>query len=136
MQRSQATSAGIRLVAEALNDKGGVDAAGLRVAEKYLEAFRELAKSSTTMLLPSATSDPAAMIAQAMSIFKTVGSGTTLPTDSCRSKKESDNQHQSNQAATSQFRTEKQGHRPLEEVTSSQPVVKFSLQTPAKSETV
>ena len=36
---------------------------------RYIDAFRELAKSSTTMLLPSSASDPAAMVAQAMAIF-------------------------------------------------------------------
>jgi hypothetical protein len=40
------------------------------VAEQYLQAFSQLAKESTTMLLPSNASEPAAMIAQALSIYK------------------------------------------------------------------
>ena len=54
----------IRMVAEALQSPGGTEATGLRVAERYIDAFRELAKSSTTMLLPSSASDPASMVAQ------------------------------------------------------------------------
>ncbi|GAX85177.1 hypothetical protein CEUSTIGMA_g12595.t1 [Chlamydomonas eustigma] len=70
LQTAAATAAGLRMVAEGLHGTaGGMDAAGLRVAEKYIEAFKELAKSSTTMLLPSSPLDPAAMVAQAMSIY-------------------------------------------------------------------
>ncbi|GFH07161.1 stomatin-like protein 2, mitochondrial, partial [Haematococcus lacustris] len=42
-----------------------MDAASLKVAEQYVQAFREVAKQSTTLLLPANTSDPAAMVAQA-----------------------------------------------------------------------
>ena len=52
------------MVAEALQVPGGTEATGLRVAERYIDAFRELAKSSTTVVLPASTSDPAAMVAQ------------------------------------------------------------------------
>ena len=34
-------------------------------APQYVDAFRQLAKKSNTVLLPSNTGDPAAMIAQA-----------------------------------------------------------------------
>eukprot|EP00798_Chlamydomonas_sp_ICE-L_P014392 gene14392-20394_t len=70
LRTSTATARGIELVGNALQGPRGADAAGLRVAEKYIDAFRELAKESTTMLLPANTSDPAAMVAQAVGIFK------------------------------------------------------------------
>lgn len=39
-----------------------------------LQAFKSLAKQSTTILLPSNVGDPSALMAQAMSIYKGMGS--------------------------------------------------------------
>ena len=54
----------------------GSSAVSLLVAEKYMDAFGSLAKSSTTMLLPggvsSPTSDPASFVAQAMAVYNNV----------------------------------------------------------------
>ena len=36
----------------------GNNAVALRVAERYVDAFSEIAKESTTMLLPANASDP------------------------------------------------------------------------------
>jgi len=66
-----ATADGIRAVAIAINEKGGEDAVTLRVAEKYVEAFSEIAKQSTTLLLPANAADAGAMVAQAMSVYQT-----------------------------------------------------------------
>ena len=55
-------------------DRGGADAAALRVAEQYVSAFGQVAKSGTTVLLPAALGDPAAMVAQALAIYRSVGS--------------------------------------------------------------
>ncbi|KAG6544022.1 hypothetical protein Mapa_014545 [Marchantia paleacea] len=85
--KAEATAKGIRELSEALRAEGGPEAASLRVAEQYLLAFSNIAKEGTTMLLPSNAGDPAAMMAQAMSIYKgVVGPGGTskYPT---RSKK-------------------------------------------------
>lgn len=68
--RAEATSKGIKELSNAIRAEGGSEAASLRVAEQYLQAFSQLAKESTTMLLPSNASDPAAMMAQALSIYK------------------------------------------------------------------
>jgi hypothetical protein len=38
-----------------------------------MQAFKQLAKQSTTILLPAHTGDPSALMAQAMSIYKAVG---------------------------------------------------------------
>lgn len=67
---SEASARSILLVAEALQTKGGMNAGALKVAEQYIQAFREVARQSTTMLLPANTNDPAAFIAQAVSILK------------------------------------------------------------------
>lgn len=70
-QVALATADGIREVAKAINEKGGSDAVALRVAEKYVEAFGELAKQSTTLLLPANANDAGSMVAQAMAVFET-----------------------------------------------------------------
>lgn len=66
-----ATADGIREVAKAINEKGGDSAVTLRVADKYIEAFSELAKQSTTLLLPANASDAGSMVAQAMAVYET-----------------------------------------------------------------
>lgn len=67
-----ATADGISKVALALQDKGGSDAVSLRVAEQYVEAFRQLAQESTTLLLPSDAGNAGSMVAQALSVFDTM----------------------------------------------------------------
>ena len=74
-QRAAATAAGIRLVAGAIAD-GGDKAVALRVAEQYLSAFGNIAKASTTVLLPSNAGDPASAIASAMTMYKQLVAAT------------------------------------------------------------
>ncbi len=38
---------------EAISDKGGMDAANLKVAQEYVAAFSELAKQSNTLIVPA-----------------------------------------------------------------------------------
>ncbi|KAM7467611.1 hypothetical protein LguiB_015173 [Lonicera macranthoides] len=52
-------------------------AAGLQVAQQYINAFSMLAQKGTTILLPSNPSDPASMMAQALTIYKRLNSGDT-----------------------------------------------------------
>ncbi len=52
--------------------EGGAEAASLRVAEQYMAAFGNIAKTGNTMLLPASTSDPAAFVAQALSVYNSV----------------------------------------------------------------
>ncbi|KAK9819093.1 hypothetical protein WJX81_007450 [Elliptochloris bilobata] len=73
LRRADATAKGLGVVALAMADRGGADAAALRVAEQYVGAFGQVAKASTTVLLPASVGDPAAMVAQALAIYKTVG---------------------------------------------------------------
>lgn len=67
---AEATAGGIRAVAQALNEEGGVTAANLRVAEQYMDAFAKLAKNSTTMLIPQNAADAAGLVATAMQVIK------------------------------------------------------------------
>jgi regulator of protease activity HflC (stomatin/prohibitin superfamily) len=69
---AEATAEGIRKVAQAINEQGGTDAVSLRVAEQYVTAFRELAKESTTVLLPANPGDAGSMVAQALTVFDAI----------------------------------------------------------------
>ena len=66
---AEATAKGIELIAAAIRQDGGNDAVALRIAEQYVAAFRQLAKESTTVLLPANAADAGGMIAQALSVF-------------------------------------------------------------------
>lgn len=67
---ASATADGIRLVAEAISVKSGMDAVQLRVAERLVEQFGNLAKSTNTLILPANFSDLSSMIATALSVVK------------------------------------------------------------------
>jgi regulator of protease activity HflC (stomatin/prohibitin superfamily) len=66
---AEATASGIERIARALESSGGDRAAGFQVAEKYIEAFRLLAKEGNTIVLPSDLQHPAAMITEALAIY-------------------------------------------------------------------
>ena len=69
---AEATAASIRQVAAAINEQGGREAIELKVAEQYVDAFKSLAKTSTTILLPSDAGNAGSMVAQALTVFDTV----------------------------------------------------------------
>jgi regulator of protease activity HflC (stomatin/prohibitin superfamily) len=66
---AQATSEGVRKVASAINEPGGFEAVQLRVAEQYITQFGQLAKASTTLVLPASASDVGSMLALAMNVI-------------------------------------------------------------------
>ncbi|KAJ7557264.1 hypothetical protein O6H91_05G119500 [Diphasiastrum complanatum] len=70
LRKAEATAKGIKQLSDAIKADGGPEAASLRIAEQYLQAFGNIAKEGTTMLLPSNAADPASMMAQALSIYK------------------------------------------------------------------
>jgi regulator of protease activity HflC (stomatin/prohibitin superfamily) len=72
---ARATAEGIRQVAEAIRQPGGMEATQLRVAEQYVTEFGKLAQSTNTMLLPANVGDIASMIATAMKVFQQPGLG-------------------------------------------------------------
>ena len=67
---AEATANGIREIASAINEKGGVNAVNLRIAEQYLDEFGKLAKTSNSIIIPSDLSDIAGMIKAASSVIK------------------------------------------------------------------
>jgi regulator of protease activity HflC (stomatin/prohibitin superfamily) len=64
-----ATAKGIREIAGAINDRGGMDAVNLRIAEQYLGEFGKLAKTNNTMIIPSNLSDIAGMVSAVSRVF-------------------------------------------------------------------
>jgi len=76
MAVATATAEGIRRVAEAIRTDGGMEAVQLRVAEQYVAQFGNLAKASTSIIVPAGVSDVAGMIAAAMKVF-----GSTAPAE-------------------------------------------------------
>ena len=67
---ARATAEGIRQVADAIRQPGGMEATQLRVAEQYVNQFGELAQKTNTVILPANVSDIASMVATAMKVFK------------------------------------------------------------------
>ena len=65
-----ATAKGIREIASAINEQGGMNAVNLRIAEQYVGAFANLAKVNNSVIIPSNMSDIAGMIATALTIVK------------------------------------------------------------------
>ncbi|XP_062119929.1 uncharacterized protein LOC133834357 [Humulus lupulus] len=78
LAKAKATAEGLSVVSKTLKENGGVEAASLRIAEQYIQAFSNIAKEGTTMLLPSSASNPANMMAQALTMYKSlVGNNTS-----------------------------------------------------------
>jgi regulator of protease activity HflC (stomatin/prohibitin superfamily) len=67
--KADATADAITTVAEALNIKGGEQAASLDVAKQYVKEFGRLAKESNTLIIPSDVNNISSMLATAMSVI-------------------------------------------------------------------
>ena len=68
-QIAAATAQGISQIATAINEKGGMDAVNLRIAEQYLNEFGKLAKENNSMIISSDLADVASMVQVAKSVF-------------------------------------------------------------------
>ena len=73
--RAKATAIALELVASVLRSGGkeAEQAASLRLAEQHVAALSQVAKESTTLLLPSQVGDPAAAVATALGLFQKLG---------------------------------------------------------------
>ena len=71
---ADATAKGIELVAAAIMKQGGSEAVALRIAEQYVNAFGNLAKHGTTVLLPANANDIGGSVAQALAVFDQIRS--------------------------------------------------------------
>ena len=69
---AEAQAAGIRKVAEAINEKGGIESVNMQLAQQYLAQFGNLAKTNNTMIIPSDLANVAGVIKACTSIVKKV----------------------------------------------------------------
>ena len=67
---ADATADAIRKVAEAIRQPGGDQAVQLKVAEKAVEAFAQLAQKNNTLIVPSNLGEVGALIGSAMTLMK------------------------------------------------------------------
>ena len=75
--KAEATGAGIDAVSEVMH-RGGEDARGavsLRVAERYVDAWGNLAKEGTSVVVPGNVGDIGGLIATAMGVYGKVSEG-------------------------------------------------------------
>ena len=66
---AEATASAVRQVAAALDAPGGMQAANLKVAEKYIEQFGHIAKVGNTLIIPSNLADAGSFVASAMTVL-------------------------------------------------------------------
>jgi regulator of protease activity HflC (stomatin/prohibitin superfamily) len=70
---AEATAKALYMVAQATQAPGGMQAVNLKVAEKYVDAFGNLAKTNNTLIVPSNMADISSLIASAMTVVKAQG---------------------------------------------------------------
>ena len=74
---AEATADAIRKVAEAIRSPGGEQAVQLKVAEKAIESYAQLAQKNNTMIVPGNMSEVSALIGTAMTLMKARTPGAT-----------------------------------------------------------
>ena len=67
---ADASAAALRQVGAAIREPGGMDAVNLRVAEHYVDAFANLAKTNNSLIVPANMGDMSSVIASALQIVK------------------------------------------------------------------
>jgi regulator of protease activity HflC (stomatin/prohibitin superfamily) len=67
---AEATAGAIRKIAEAIREPGGEAAVQLKVAERAVDAFAQLAQKNNTMIVPANMTEVAALIGSAMTLIK------------------------------------------------------------------
>ena len=78
---AQASAEALRQVGAAIREPGGEDAVNLIVAEQYVGAFAQLAKTNNSIIVPANLGDMSGLIATAMQVVKTQKpkSSVTMP---------------------------------------------------------
>ncbi len=66
---AEASAAAIHAVAESMNGPGGMNAANLKVAELYVNAFALLARTNNTLIVPANLGDMATLVTSAMTML-------------------------------------------------------------------
>lgn len=68
---AEATSGALKQVGEAIQQPGGEAAMNLKVAEQYVDAFGQLAKTNNSLIVPANVGDMSSLIATALQVVKT-----------------------------------------------------------------
>jgi regulator of protease activity HflC (stomatin/prohibitin superfamily) len=74
---ASATADAIRKVAQAIHEPGGEQAVQLKVAEKAVEAYAQLARTNNTMIVPGNMSEVSGLIASAMTLVRQTQPGAS-----------------------------------------------------------
>jgi regulator of protease activity HflC (stomatin/prohibitin superfamily) len=74
---ADATADAIRKIAAAIQQPGGEQAVQLKVAEKAVEAYSQLARTNNTMIVPGHMGEVAGLIGTAMALLKGGAAGST-----------------------------------------------------------
>ena len=67
---AEATAEAIRKVAQSIGLPGGMEAVNLKVAERYVDAFGNLAKTNNTLIVPANLADVSSLISAAMTVVR------------------------------------------------------------------
>ncbi|WP_420813241.1 SPFH domain-containing protein [Pararobbsia silviterrae] len=73
---AEANAQAIQKIALSIQAAGGMEAVNLKVAEQYVTAFGNLAKTGNTLIVPADMSDMSSMIASALTIVKQGGANS------------------------------------------------------------
>jgi regulator of protease activity HflC (stomatin/prohibitin superfamily) len=76
---AEATANAVRQVAAAIGAEGGMLAANLKVAEKYVEAFANLAKTGNTLIVPANLTDVSTFVSTAMTVLDRTRASSQAP---------------------------------------------------------
>ncbi len=76
---AEATANGIKQIAAAINEEGGINAVNLRIAQQYLDEFGKLAKTNNSMIIPTNLADIAGVIKAATSVIESPAIAVTKP---------------------------------------------------------
>ena len=72
---ADASAEALRKIAAAIREPGGADAVNLKVAEQYVNAFAELARTNNSLIIPANMGDIGSLIASAMQVVKSQQKG-------------------------------------------------------------
>jgi len=72
LAKANARAEAIDRISTALNQASGGQAASLSVAEQYIQAFGNLAKTSNTVVLPANVGDVTSMVGQALAVYTSI----------------------------------------------------------------
>ncbi|KAA8498078.1 Stomatin-like protein 2, mitochondrial [Porphyridium purpureum] len=77
--KANATAEALSIVAKTIAQDHAQQAMQLRIAEQYVSAFANLAKESNTLIMPADAGNAGRMVAEAMSVLKTINASPSLP---------------------------------------------------------